>query len=244
MKCIISCEHASNRVPPRFAHVFNGREKVLSSHQAYDHGAAKLSRRLAREFQATVHLGAISRLLIDLNRSPTNRKTLFSPYSKKLAKNEKQKLLEKYYLPYRQKVETDIERIAGKGKPVLHISIHSFAPVKGGKVRIADIGLLYDPARKYEKTVCAYLAKLLQENVETLRVRRNYPYLGKTDGFTSFLRRKYPSQLYAGIEIELNQSLLLNNEGIKRKTLEALAIGCKSILKCREFKELAKRKLI
>jgi len=242
MECIISCEHASNRVPQSFAHVFNGREKVLSSHQAYDPGAAKLARCLAKKIQAPLHLGGISRLLIDLNRSPTNRKTLFSSYSKNLVQSDRQKLLENYYLPYRQKVEADAERIIRKGRPVLHISIHSFAPVKGGKVRVADIGLLYDPVRRYEKAMCVFLVKLLQEKVETLRVRRNYPYLGKTDGFTSFLRRKYPAKLYAGIEIELNQSLLFDSDGMKRKSMETLATGFRSIMQYSEFSQLAENK--
>lgn len=242
MKCVISCEHASNRVPPRFARVFNGKEKILSTHQAYDHGAAKLARKLAKELHAPVHLGAISRLLVDLNRSPTNRKTLFTQYSKKLEHSDRQLLLTKYFLPYREKVETDIGRAIARGRPVLHISVHSFSPVKRGKERNADIGLLYDPVRKHEKEMCVFLVKLLQKNVALLQVRRNYPYLGKTDGFTSFLRRKHPGKLYAGIEIELNQALVLNNDGKKGKALEVLTEGIKSILLCSEFSQLAKIK--
>ena len=106
--------------------------------------------------------------------------------------------------------------------------------MKSGKVRKADIGLLYDPARKIEKDISSFLAELLHENVMSLRVRRNYPYLGKSDGFTSFMRRKYSATLYAGIEIEMNQALLLKN-GKKKKTVEVLTAGLKNILKMREF---------
>ena len=235
MECIISCEHASNRMPPRFAHLFKGKEEVLSSHQAYDPGAANLARRLARRLESSAYLGSISRLLIDLNRSPSNRKSLYSAYSRKLRQNDRELLLNRYYLPYRKKVEGAIAGIIGKGEPVLHIAVHSFAPVKNGKMRKADIGLLYDPALKCEKDVCAFLGEYLQEKMGSLHVRKNYPYLGKTDGFTSFLRKKYSAKLYAGIEIEINQTLLSKNGIKKKKTEDVLTGGVINILKLQDF---------
>jgi predicted N-formylglutamate amidohydrolase len=240
MKCIISCEHASNRIPPRFCHIFEGREIILSSHQAYDAGAAAMARRLGKNCGASVHLGAISRLLIDLNRSPTNRKTLYTPYSRKLQQEERELLLQKYYEPYREKVIEEIGRIIKRSEPALHISLHSFSPVKSGKVRKADIGLLYDPVRRAEKYICSFLMGLLKEKTASLRVRRNYPYLGKTDGFTAFLRKKYPVSLYAGIEIEINQAVLSSRYGEKRKAEDIIAEGIRTILKYHDFYKLQK----
>lgn len=235
MKCIFSCEHASNRVPPAFSHLFTGREKVLASHQAYDPGAAKLARWLAAQFHAPLHLGSVSRLLIDLNRSPSNRKSLYTVYTRQLPQGERQLLLQKYYLPYREKVEAAVAGVSGKGKAVLHISIHSFAPVKSGKVRKADIGLLYDPARRSEKHISHFLAAFLQEKAETLRVRKNYPYLGKTDGFTSFLRKKYGARLYAGVEIEINQAVLATGNKKYGQMAGVLAEGIRHILQRDDF---------
>jgi len=240
MKCIISCEHASNKVPQRFAPLFSGKEKVLASHQAYDLGAAPMARRLAKRFQASIYLGSVTRLLIDLNRSPSNRKTLFTPYSRELQQSDREVLLCKYYLPFRESVEREVGSLAAKGKPLLHISMHSFSPVKGGKVRQADIGFLYDPARGNEKIICGYLAALLQEEIPSLRVRRNYPYQGKTDGFTSFMRRKHPVKLYAGIEVEVNQALLSQGNKEKKKVEEVLAEGIIRILKLKDFSQLEK----
>jgi hypothetical protein len=45
----------------------------------------------------------------------------------------------------------------------------------------------------------------LSELAPDLRVRSNYPYLGKGDGFTSFLRKRHGSSQYIGIELEVNQ---------------------------------------
>ena len=240
MKCIISCEHASNRIPPRFIHVFEGGEKILSSHQAYDAGAAGVARRLGKNCSSSVHLGSISRLLIDLNRSAFNRKSLYTPYSRKLPQGERQLLLDKYYQPFREKVTEEIGRTIKSGRPVLHISLHSFSPVKSGKSRKADIGLLYDPARRTEKHICRFLVTLLKEKAVSLRVRRNYPYLGKTDGFTAFLRRKYPGKIYAGIEIEINQALMSSSKKKKRKAEDIIAAGIRTILKYHDFSQLNK----
>lgn len=240
MKCIISCEHASNSVPPGFIHVFGAKENVLSSHLAYDLGAASLAGSLARRIKASVYLGTITRLLIDLNRSPSNRKSLYSQYSRKLQERERELLLQKYYFPYREKVETEVAGIIGKGNTVLHISIHSFAPVKSGKKRKADIGLLYDPACKIEKNISGFLAELMQKKVVSLRVRRNYPYLGKTDGFTSFLRKKYSTKLYAGIEIEVNQALLFSEDNKKKKTEDVLTEGIRMLLKIQNLSKFPK----
>ena len=42
-----------------------------------------------------------------------------------------------------------------------------------------------------------------------LRVRRNYPYAGKGDGLTAHLRRRFPPSKYVGIELEVNQNIVL-----------------------------------
>ena len=225
MKCIISCEHASNRIPPHFAYLFDGKDNVKSSHRAYDAGAASLARRLAKRLNGSLHLGSISRLLIDLNRSQTNRRSLFSQYSGKLKKRDREMLLKKYHFPYRKRVEEEVGRIIAQGRPALHISIHSFCPVKDSKVRKADIGLLYDPARKSEKKICVLLGRFLHKEIMSLQVRRNYPYLGKSDGFTAFLRKQYTAEHYAGIEIEMNQGLLLSQRNRKEKVIETLIKG-------------------
>jgi hypothetical protein len=38
-----------------------------------------------------------------------------------------------------------------------------------------------------------------------LRLRRNQPYRGRSDGLASLLRSRHPDAAYAGIELEVNQ---------------------------------------
>jgi predicted N-formylglutamate amidohydrolase len=92
---------------------------------------------------------------------------------------------------------------------VIHLSIHSFTPELSGVVRDADIGLLYDPARRYEKKLCReWRKKIITINPAIGRVRMNYPYRGTSDGFTTYLRKKMKGS-YLGIEVEINQRLFL-----------------------------------
>ena len=91
------------------------------------------------------------------------------------------------------------------GDRIVHIASHSFTPELHGHVRTADVGLLYDPGRPGEVAVCnAWLAALKKAD-PTLRLRRNYPYLGKSDGVAQALRRQHPPDRYVGIELEVNQ---------------------------------------
>jgi hypothetical protein len=47
-------------------------------------------------------------------------------------------------------------------------------------------------------------------------VRFNYPYRGVNDGFTTANRRVFAPQEYLGVEIEVNQKLLLDPTSIRR----------------------------
>ena len=108
---------------------------------------------------------------------------------------------------------------------MIHISSHSFTPVLDGKVRRADVGLLYDPGRVGEVELCARWKAELAAASPTLRVRRNYPYAGKEDGLTSHLRRRFPPHSYIGIELEINQSIVVS-AGRRWATLRRVLIDC------------------
>ncbi len=88
---------------------------------------------------------------------------------------------------------------------MIHVSAHSFTPELDGKVRNADIGLLYDPARQREGGLCERWKESLKTCAPDLTVRRNYPYAGKGDGLTLWFRRHLPSEAYVGVELEVNQ---------------------------------------
>ncbi len=111
----------------------------------------------------------------------------------------------KHYYPYRNRVEAEVEKAVGGGLRVIHLSFHTFTPQLDGVVRRADVGLLYDPRRPGEVAFCTLFKKSLASRRPDLTIRKNYPYLGKTDGFTTALRKKWNAAVYLGIELEVNQ---------------------------------------
>lgn len=201
---IFSCEHGDNQVPTEYAELFSAAEGVLSTHRGYDLGIAPFARRLAEAFGVPLSLAEVTRLLVELNRSP-GHPALFSEFSRVLPEKERRRLLERYYYPYRQEVIKRIEKIVADGKAVCHLSLHSFTPELNGELRKADIGLLYDPRRGLEKHFCSLWQQLLTEQQGRFQVRRNYPYRGTADAHVTALRRRFPASAYLGLELEVNQ---------------------------------------
>lgn len=231
---MITCEHASNALPGivvrafrecnleearrlgvESSNTFGIPEEVLASHRAYDIGAYNLFSFIAKRLKPDFHcVGRFTRLVVDLNRSETS-KNFFSEYTAHLPETVKAHLFG-LWQKYRQKIErfvaANIPPRLRKSRDeiplkVIHLSIHTFTPVLNGVERDADVGILYDPKRSGEAKLADILIKNIREREPSLRIRRNYPYLGKSDGLTTTLRQKFGSA-YAGLEIEINQKLL------------------------------------
>jgi predicted N-formylglutamate amidohydrolase len=209
MKLLLTCEHGGNEIPEEYQKYFINAGKVLNSHRGYDPGAMDLFIFL-RDLADYSFYSRTSRLLIELNRS-FHHPALFSEFTKNLSSEEKNRIVSRFYLPYRDSVEALIAEILSKGEKVLHISVHSFSSELNGNVRNTDIGLLFDPSKAEEKNYCKILKNQLITPGSQFKVRFNYPYLGKADGFTTCLRKKIP-QNYSGIEMEINQKYSVENK--------------------------------
>jgi predicted N-formylglutamate amidohydrolase len=220
---LVTCEHGGNRIPARYRNSFVGHETLLQSHRGFDFGALDVAREMAQTLGATLIFSTISRLLVDLNRSPAHPR-LHAEWVRRLPESCRQRILIDYYQPYRARAEAAIMHALASGKRVIHLSSHSFTPELDGVVRTADIGLLYDPARAGEAALCGEWRARLKAREPGLRVRRNYPYTGKSDGFAAYLRRRFAANEYIGVELEINQRLLRMG-GKSRQQLQALMIG-------------------
>ncbi|GHA31922.1 hypothetical protein GCM10007103_11960 [Salinimicrobium marinum] len=231
MKLILTCEHAGNKIPVEFRNLFPEGREVLESHRGFDPGAFDLFTHL-KELSDFSHFQSTGRLLVEVNRS-LHHPNLFSEFSKTLSLESKNQILDQYYFPYRNEVENTIKDVLEKGVKVFHFSIHSFTPELNGVMRNADIGLLYDPARQEEKKISAALKEQLLKSNLKLKVKYNYPYLGKADGFTTWLRKQFPID-YVGIELEVNQKLVSGNKmevAVKYSIFDAL----KSVLETQKL---------
>jgi hypothetical protein len=65
--------------------------------------------------------------------------------------------------------------------------------------------MLYDPRRPGEVALATAWIDALRAADPSLRLRRNYPYRGASDGVCQSMRRLHPPDRYVGIELEVNQ---------------------------------------
>lgn len=204
----MTCEHGGNRVPPLYRRLFRGLRGPLQTHLGYDSGALLMARELSAAFKAPLVASLVTRLLVDLNRSVGHPRLHGEPV-RNLSREERERILVDHYLPYRRQAENLVGKAIARGRRVIHVSSHSFTPALNGKVRAADVGLLYDPTRAGEVRLCARWKAALERAAPQLRVRRNYPYAGNDDGFMPYLRSRYRRAAYTGIEIEINQAIVI-----------------------------------
>ncbi|WP_298622255.1 N-formylglutamate amidohydrolase [uncultured Legionella sp.] len=210
---IISCEHAVDTVPQPYIPLFHPFKELLNSHRGIDFGALTIAHHLKKTVPCDFIQAHTTRLLIDCNRS-LKHPSCFSEITQDLPQEEKIKIINQYYLPYREQVTDLIKSKINQKFQVWHLSIHSFTPIMNDLVRMADIGFLYNPQRSSEKILCRQWQKELRQLSPTIKVRLNYPYKGIADGFTTALRKQFDDSEYVGIEIESNQKLTLNEQSL------------------------------
>lgn len=213
---ILSCEHAVKTIPQHYQALFKDHEGLLNTHRGIDFGASDIALHLQKSHNCELVYATVSRLLIDCNRSLDNP-SCFSNITKTLSHEDKQAIINHFYLPYRHRLTDLIKKHIKEGDRVLHLSIHSFTPELNGKIRKTDIGLLYDPKRESETKFAKLWQKTIKKQSPQYRAWLNYPYRGTSDGLTVSLRKFLPDSQYMGIEVESNQALTLND-----KSLEAL----------------------
>lgn len=216
-------------MPAKYGPLFRKHRAALDSHRGYDPGALAVARDFAAALGAELVHSTTTRLLVELNRSLHHR-ALFSEISCKLPPDERRKVLDRYYFPYREWVEAQVRDAVEQRRRVLHISCHSFTPRLVGETRRADIGLLYDPRRTAEARFCSVWQNTLGDADPRLTVRRNYPYRGYADGLTTSLRKRYPDPAYAGIEIEVNQKYPLGDAAAWRTLRRRLVVSLERAL--------------
>jgi predicted N-formylglutamate amidohydrolase len=201
---VVTAEHGGNEVPLDYRTLFRGHATLLASHRGWDPGTLDLARRFAAAFGAPLVAGTVTRLLVDLNRSPQNPRA-FSEITRRLARPERVCLLERFHRPHWDGVRARLADALRGGGRVLHVGVHSFTPALNGVTRKPDVALLYDPARRGERELAATWTRALAKAASTRVVRRNDPYRGFSDGLPTAMRREHEERSYLGIEIEVNQ---------------------------------------
>lgn len=221
---VLTCEHAGNQVPAPLRLLFLNADDVLSSHRGWDPGALPLARRFASHCGVPLASTQVSRLVVEPNRSLWHKR-LFSEYMAAVDETTRHDLINRYWTPHRRTVEKRIADTIQGGQMVIHLSVHTFTQYFGEEVRTTDIGLLYDPRRLPERSFCTLWREELQQLDPAWIVRRNNPYKGSSDGFTTSLRKLFPADEYLGIELEVCQKFFLNGGPKWKQILKELPVS-------------------
>jgi len=179
---LITCDHASNAVPPMIAGGDLGLPtREMARHIAYDIGAAGVTRQLAARLNSPAILSTFSRLVIDPNRGeddPTLLMQLYDgtviPGNRVLGSTERAQRLDLCYRPYHDA----LEQLAARRDDTVMVAVHSFTPRLGGRaMRPWQIAVLYG----YDARLGRVLVDRLREESD-LFVGENEPYSGDLPG--------------------------------------------------------------
>jgi predicted N-formylglutamate amidohydrolase len=145
---LVTCDHASNRVPDWVAGGDLGiAPDDMARHIAWDVGAAGLALALGRALDAPVICSTFSRLVIDPNRGeedPTLVMKLYDgtiiPANRTVTAVEVEQRLQRLYRPY----HGGLARLAARRDDTVIVAVHSFTPcLKGRPPRPWHIGVLH-----------------------------------------------------------------------------------------------------
>lgn len=180
---LITCDHASNRVP---GDVGGGDLGIgaadMARHIAYDVGAKGLTLALAEWLDCPAICSNFSRLVIDPNRGeedPTLVMKLYDgtiiPANRHVDAAEVERRLATLYRPY----HAAYAALAARRSDTVIVAIHSFTPcLKGRAPRPWQVGVLYSHLDARFST--RLMARLMQE--PDLCVGDNEPYAGHLPG--------------------------------------------------------------
>lgn len=179
---LITCDHASNRVPDDLGGSLGISAEDMARHIAWDVGAAGLARTLGVALDSPVICSNFSRLVIDPNRGeddPTLVMQLYDgtiiPGNRGVSEAEVQRRLDALFRPY----HAAYAQLAARRADTVIVAIHSFTPcLKGRAARPWHVGVLYS---HLDERLSLPLIKRLQAETD-LCIGDNEPYAGHLPG--------------------------------------------------------------
>jgi predicted N-formylglutamate amidohydrolase len=151
---VVICDHASNEIPTRYRGLGLSAAD-LEQHFAWDPGALAVSRRLSEMLDAPLVYGRVSRLVIDVNRNPTDSDSIVVsgegtpvPGNQNLSPSERRQRVAEVYEPYHAALDAVLRERAVSGRLSVLVAVHSFTPSLHGVARPWHCGVLFADNRR------------------------------------------------------------------------------------------------
>jgi predicted N-formylglutamate amidohydrolase len=209
---VLSCDHASNRIPRRLADMGMPTD-ALRRHIAWDPGASEVTRRVAARTGASALLCAYSRLVVDCNRrldDPTLILNLADgeavPANQNLTPQARAARIAAIHMPYHDALQAEIDQRVAAGTPPALVSIHSFTPVLQGTRRPWHAGVLWDKDSRIPLPLMAALTDA------GFLVGDNEPYSGRAHWDYTIDHHAEAANIPHAV-IEIRHDLILHPEG-------------------------------
>ena len=212
---VLACDHASQLLPQSLG-TLGLSQSELSSHIAWDIGAAGVAQLLSERLDATLVLQNYSRLVIDCNR-PLDAEDSIPDRSEWGQIEGNQQLDEsaiaartaEIFAPYHAQLTAILDQRQRAGRRTILIAMHSFTPVYRGEARPWHIGLMY----RHDARLAGALLTLLRRD-QRLEVGDNQPYVIE-DGADYSLPVHGEARGIAHVGIEIRQDLITDEAGQK-----------------------------
>ncbi len=206
-RLVLTCEHASNRIPPPLTTTESDR-RWLETHWGWDIGAQAVTRELVRIKECLGVTCEFSRLICDTNRPPEHENFIRTAidgqalsFNNQLDETEVQRRIELYWEPYHEAVGRCLGERLSRGGDVVLLSIHSFTPHFREQDRPMELGVLFDDY--------GAVARRLAENFEAegFVTALNLPYSGR-EGLMFAAAQHGLEHGVIYLELEIRQDLI------------------------------------
>jgi predicted N-formylglutamate amidohydrolase len=212
---LIVCDHASNRLPPRYGDMGLSQSERLS-HIAWDPGAYEVCRALVDILDAPLVFSTVSRLVIDCNRdldAPDLIWTLSEatriPANENLSQAERDHRIATVHAPFHDAIDALTTSRRDRGIETVLVCIHSFTPVYLGVARPWPIGLIHGSDTRFTLGV----RDALLERDPAMLVGWNEPYAA-LNGVTLTLERHGDAKGLAAVMVELRNDEIADARGV------------------------------
>jgi predicted N-formylglutamate amidohydrolase len=178
---LVTCDHATNTVPPDLGGTLGLTQADMARHIAYDVGARGVALALGAALGCPVIGTDYSRLVIDPNRGEDDPTLLMRIYDGSVVPGnrhaddaETERRLDAYYRPY----HAALARLAARRDDTVLVSVHSFTrQLRNRPARPWHVGILH----AWDRRLSDPLIDLLAQEPD-LVVGRNEPYPGHLPG--------------------------------------------------------------